>query len=363
MNKQLILVLIISTILLGVAYSTTNPSESCVNVKIYNPVSNETDEKCFRPPVTFIKTSTGYCAQVTAYAISPDDLCGEFTTPCDIPFDWEWVDSCDNPEPVETITSTVIGGGNVITSGPVDVVIEGLGNIGDDVVEVETIIISTNTITIDTRNGQGDRGRTTANANNNSNAPTIVNVEVVNSNSEFTEINIAPIPDEEIVVIESGGVIATTQNEITIINSTLVISDGDNLHPIDFLPDEALERVEAANDNAIVVDSIELSVQNNAPVFEIIGRRQADFLSIIPVEIEIVTTVNAQTGQIINERRPFWSFLTRGRSKEVSRSEFGQSHLFDEINNANDRATRQERREGQRDDRVAAAEAQTGNST
>lgn len=356
MKKIFILVLLISGMLVISVQGATNPSESCVNVKIYDPISNETDEKCFRPPVTFVKTSTGYCAQVTVYGINSDGVCGEFSTPCDIPFDWEWVDSCDDPQIIETTTSTVIGGGNIFTSGPIDVVIEGLGNIGEgqNNLEVDEIIISIEIITIDRGNRNGRGRTTTTNTRRDSQNPTIVNAEVINSENEFEEINLAPLPEEGIIVIESGDVIATTENEITIINSTLVINDGDQLHPIDFLPDEALELVEEANDNAIEVDEIELRVENRIPVYEIRGTRNADLLFIIPVTLEVISIVNVQTGEIIEEKTPFWSFLARLKTDKVLRKEFKYIELFKDIKDETKKQIRKERREALREALEAA---------
>lgn len=361
MTKIFILILIISGIFAISVQGATTPSESCVNVKIYNPISNETDEKCFTPPVTFIKTITGYCAQVTAYGISPDGLCGEFSTPCDIPFDWEWVDSCDDPQIIETTSNTLIGGGNVFTSEPIDVVIEGLGDNTEENFEAKEIIVRKKTITIE--KGKGKGGKTTTNVKNDKKNPTIVNVEVINSNNEFEEINLAPIPEDEIIIIESGDVTATTENDVSIINSTLVINDGDELHPIDFLPDEALEQVEENNDNAIEVDEIELKVTDKIPVYRIRGKRNADFLFIIPITLEFITVVNAQTGEIIAEETPFWSFLARLKKDKVLRKEFKKNELFKNIKKEAKKKIRQERRKAQREAREAARAAKRANST
>lgn len=354
MKKIFILVLLISGMLVISIQGATNPSESCVNVKIYDPVSHETDEKCFRPPVTFVKTSTGYCAQVIVYALSPAKRCGEFTTPCDIPFNWEWVDSCDEPQIIETTSSTIIGGGSIFTSGPIDVVIEELGNITEENFEVQEIIVSTTIIkTVITR--EDGRGITiTTNANQNSDDPTIINVEVINSENEFVEINLAPLPEEGIIVVESGNVTAATENEVTIINSTLVITDGTELHPIDFLPDEALEQVEEHNDNAIEIFEIELKIENRAPVYEIRGRRNADLLFIIPVTLEIISIVNAQTGEIIEEKLPFWGFLARLKTDKVLRKEFKYTELFKVINEGPKKIIREERRKALREALEAA---------
>lgn len=349
MKKIFILFLLISGMFVISIQGATNPSESCVNVKIYNPISDETDEKCFTPPVTFVKTSTGYCAQVIVYALSPAKRCGEFTTPCDIPFNWEWVDSCDEPQIIETTSSTVIGGGNIFTSGPIDIVIEGLGNIDDDqgYLEVEEIIISIEIITID--RGKGKGGITTTNTSQDSQNPTIVNVEVINSENEFEEVNIAPLPEEEIIVIGSGNVTATTENDVSIINSTLVINEEEELHPIDFLPDEAIEIVKEKNSYAIEIFEIELKIENKTPVYEIRGRRNADFLFIIPVTMEIVSVVNAQTGEIIEEKLPFWSFLARLKTDEAIGKESKYIELFKVINDGSKKIIREERREGLRE--------------
>lgn len=346
LSNIFILFLVIFGLLLSTAHSATATSEACVNVQIYNPISNEISEKCFKPPVTFIKTGMGYCAQVTVYAISPDKTCGEFSTPCDIPFNWEWVDSCDNPQIIETPGNTVIGGRNVFTDRPMGVVIEGLGNINEQYFEADTVTITPTAVTINAKNEQGESVITTTNTSRDSDFPTIINAEVANSKNKLEEINILPLPEEGIIVIESEGVTATTTNDILLINSILVINDDGQLYPVDFLPHEVLEKVEKQNKNAIEVDEIELTVQDGAPVYIITGTRAADFLFIIPVTMEIVSVVNAQSGEIISEETPFWSFLAKLKEDEVQRKELPNDSLFDEIKKEANKKIREEIRKG-----------------
>jgi len=331
MSKIFILFLIVFGIFASSVQGSTHLLESCVNVKIYNPISNETDEKCFRPPVTFVKVGSNYCAQVTVYAISPDGTCGEFSTPCDIPFDWEWVNSCDNPQIIETTSGIVIGGGEVFTSGPIDIIIERLGSTGQQHIIAETITVTPTTVTITFINEQGESVVTTTNTSRDSDFPTIINVVVANSENEFEEINIAPLPEEGIIVIESGRVTATTINDIFITNSILVIIDDGQLYPVDFLPEEALKIVEKHNMNSIEVDAIELTVQNGTPVYKISGTRSADLFFIIPITLDIVTFVNAQTGEIISEETPFWGIISKPKEDKVERKELANNDIFDEI--------------------------------
>ena len=109
-----------------------------------------------------------------------------------------------------------------------------------------------------------------------------------------------------------------------------------------------MELVEEANDNAIEIFELELRVENQTPVYEIKGRRNADLLFIIPVTMEIISIINAQTGEIIEEKTPFWSFLARLKTDKVLRKEFKYIELFKDIKDETKKQIREERREALR---------------
>ncbi len=105
------------------------------------------------------------------------------------------------------------------------------------------------------------------------------------------------------IVINSNGVSAETTQIIKIDNEGLKL-DGKQVL---LLPDDAVQQI---NDGSNAkVKEIGLKVIQDVPVYEIKLVQQAKILWIMPVEMDVKTTVNAQTGAVELVEKPWWSFL------------------------------------------------------
>lgn len=72
--------------------------------------------------------------------------------------------------------------------------------------------------------------------------------------------------------------------------------------------DQATEK--AVTENKIqIIDSVELIEENEKQIYVIDGTRKKRLFFIIPVDVNIQTQVDSQTGEIISTKKPWWSFL------------------------------------------------------
>lgn len=58
------------------------------------------------------------------------------------------------------------------------------------------------------------------------------------------------------------------------------------------------------------VGSIVNKTKKGKPVLNIVKQRKTRILGIVPVEMEVETIVDAETGDLVEENKPWWSFLT-----------------------------------------------------
>ena len=105
------------------------------------------------------------------------------------------------------------------------------------------------------------------------------------------------------VVIESKGYIVETSEKVKIDSNGLSIAG----RQINVLPNSAAQKVETENNAK--AEAIELKLIEEKPVYEINAVKKAKLFWIIPVEISITATVNAQTGEVEKIEKPWWSFL------------------------------------------------------
>ena len=73
------------------------------------------------------------------------------------------------------------------------------------------------------------------------------------------------------------------------------------------MPEEAISISGAKNED--IKERVKLQEMNNKPVYSVKRMKEARILFIIPVSMEIESKVDAETGDLISENKPWWSFL------------------------------------------------------
>ncbi|MDP2973936.1 MAG: thioredoxin domain-containing protein, partial [Candidatus Diapherotrites archaeon] len=154
------------------------------------------------------------------------------------------------------------------------------------------------------------------------------------------EIRIEPAPKEVIEATATTSVqpievefnIAQTKERIKISktsNATIVLEDKEGKSAeisepiqidanglkvkgkqIQIMPGDALQK--AREKTSSTAKEIKLKVVGEKPVYEIKAVQNARLLWFIPIEMQIKTVVNAQTGGIESVEKPWWSFLFGG---------------------------------------------------
>lgn len=107
-----------------------------------------------------------------------------------------------------------------------------------------------------------------------------------------------------IEIEDSKGEKAETTEAIQIDEEGLKV----NGNTVNVLPNNAINTVENSL-GLINTKEIKLKIIQEKPMYEVRAVQQARFLWVIPVEMEIKTNINAQTGAIENIEKPWWSFL------------------------------------------------------
>jgi len=87
---------------------------------------------------------------------------------------------------------------------------------------------------------------------------------------------------------------------VKIINDTMTV---DNL-PVNVTPDEIRERVR------MKIKEMTMEKENNTLMYSASGEEDRKFLGIFAMKVEKKIKANAETGQIVKEELPWWSFLT-----------------------------------------------------
>jgi hypothetical protein len=117
------------------------------------------------------------------------------------------------------------------------------------------------------------------------------------------EIRVKIDPTE--IKIEDGSFEVQTNNEVVIKNDALVVVDK----KIEVLPTEATSFFKIKPEE---VRHFELKVENERPVYQIKVVEKRKFLGFIPVNInrEIKIDASSKIKQILEDKKPWWSFLT-----------------------------------------------------
>jgi len=80
-------------------------------------------------------------------------------------------------------------------------------------------------------------------------------------------------------------------------------------------PEEAISQYVKSNEE---FESINVTLKEDKPIYEIRTRRKARLLGVIPINLRIRFRVNADDLTLIEEERPWWSFLAREISEDFA---------------------------------------------
>ncbi len=114
------------------------------------------------------------------------------------------------------------------------------------------------------------------------------------------------------VTINNNGVMVQTQDPIIIdpVSKTLAIKTPSGITIINTLPSQALNSISPAY-KPTVLNSMHLSMQNGAPVYQTTGILERHLFGIIPVSADVSNTISAQNGRVLNSQAP-WFFQSLG---------------------------------------------------
>lgn len=114
------------------------------------------------------------------------------------------------------------------------------------------------------------------------------------------------------VTINNNGIIVQTQYPVVIdpVNKTLAIKTPSGVTIINTLPSQALNNLSPVN-KPTVLNSMHLSIQNGAPVYQTTGIQERHLFGIIPVSADVSNTIDAQNGSVLNSQTP-WFFQSLG---------------------------------------------------
>ena len=108
-------------------------------------------------------------------------------------------------------------------------------------------------------------------------------------------------PNKNGLEIEDGDSVATTNETLELENSSIYLGKK----KINLLPSEVNGRI-----NAKRINSQQLAISEGEPAYMVNATRNARILWLFESEMEVLSTVNAASGEIMNEKRPWWAFMS-----------------------------------------------------
>ncbi len=116
--------------------------------------------------------------------------------------------------------------------------------------------------------------------------------------------------EQNAVVLEEGSVQVVSRVRLKLGPGGKLISAESNA-PIEVEPERAVQLVQERV-RAKVVKKVELVDNGNGPVYVVEAEKPGKLLGIIPVDLTVTVEVNAESGQLVGGRAPWWSFLVFG---------------------------------------------------
>lgn len=126
------------------------------------------------------------------------------------------------------------------------------------------------------------------------------------------ETSINPVPIQILKVnnqltITNGQVSVSTTEKLIYNGSKLYVDKIEKAKQIKLSPEEALLKIEKITN----IQRFTLTQSEQKPVYEISGTNPVKILYVFPVSLTIESKIDANSGEIISVRKPWWSFLVK----------------------------------------------------
>lgn len=121
-------------------------------------------------------------------------------------------------------------------------------------------------------------------------------------------VNITLDSGKKQIILSSEAASAIVKDKIEVENETVYLVTAKIRKRIHVLPDNASETAKLRA-NFHVVKAMELVEEDGNVVYKLQGRQIGKILGLIPTEMDVESDVDAETGDVKNIRRPWWSFL------------------------------------------------------
>ncbi len=134
-------------------------------------------------------------------------------------------------------------------------------------------------------------------------------IRVVKPDERAASINVSlrKTAGENTGILETTAAQAEYSNEMVVENSRVFMKTSAGKKQVNVLPEDAIKVSETPDKKSI--KKIELREELQKPVYSVRGTKQSRLLFIVPVSIEVETTIDAETSDVISVNKPWWSFL------------------------------------------------------
>lgn len=129
-------------------------------------------------------------------------------------------------------------------------------------------------------------------------------VKVTRYNGANTWLNIRVTDTDSEAVLEVNGVSAWARNKLRIKQSQLYVATVAGSARVWLLPDEVGELVRKQDIHSITLKTIDYK-----PIYEVSGVAKGKLLGLVSIDVAISSSIDAQSGEVIKEKMPFWGFL------------------------------------------------------
>ncbi|MBL7206522.1 MAG: hypothetical protein ISS36_02905 [Candidatus Aenigmarchaeota archaeon] len=130
-------------------------------------------------------------------------------------------------------------------------------------------------------------------------APSVVSVTLEDSEGGEEPIDITI--DKDQVVISGSNASAAYKGSVEIRDKKIFLEDAE----VGMLPAEAKDIAQ----DLVSVETLELDIDEEKPIYRAKGTEEKSFLGIIPVSVDVEVKVDAQTGETEVSDKPWWDFL------------------------------------------------------
>ena len=135
-------------------------------------------------------------------------------------------------------------------------------------------------------------------------------LEILDSEGTLSITNNEAEQEIEISIMADEGVLIEKRNE------KLVIKNQDREFEVE---NNLGDIIISSNGNKRDIENIHIAIEDNKPVYNYDEKEKAKFLGFIPVNKNVQKKVNAENLDLIEEKEPWWAFLTTEEKEEVMR--------------------------------------------